>query len=94
MPLRYLTGFDTRETESEKWDAVVIGSGVAGLYSAINLDPGLKVCILSKSTAGENNSYLAQGGIAAAIGADDIPEYHFEDTVKAGAGHCNEEGGC
>ncbi|MDD4503332.1 MAG: L-aspartate oxidase [Clostridiaceae bacterium] len=91
MPLRYLTSFDTKKIESEKWDVVVIGSGVAGLYSSVNLDPSLKVCILSKETLDENNSYLAQGGIAAAIGLDDMPEYHFKDTVKAGAGHCNEE---
>lgn len=91
MPLRYLTDFDTQKIESEKWDVVVIGSGVAGLYSAVNLNPSLKVCILSKEAMDENNSYLAQGGIAAAIGADDLPEYHFEDTIKAGAGHCNEE---
>ncbi|MDD3438704.1 MAG: FAD-dependent oxidoreductase, partial [Clostridiaceae bacterium] len=91
MPLRYLTSFDTRKIESEKWDVVVIGSGVAGLYSAVNLNPGYKVCVLSKETMDENNSYLAQGGIAAAIGEDDMPEYHFMDTIKAGAGHCNEE---
>ena len=91
MPLRYLTDFDTQKIESEKWDVVIIGSGIAGLYSAVNLDPSLKVCILSKETMDENNSYLAQGGIAAAIGADDLPEYHFTDTIKAGAGHCDEE---
>ena len=91
MSLRYLTNFDTQKIESEKWDVVVIGSGVAGLYSAVNLDPSLTVCILSKETMNENNSYLAQGGIAAAIGSDDMPEYHFNDTIKAGAGHCNEE---
>lgn len=91
MPLRYLTHFDTQKTESEKWDVVIIGSGIAGLYSAVNLDPNLKVCVLSKETIDENNSYLAQGGIAAAIGMDDMPVYHFEDTIKAGAGHCNDE---
>ncbi len=91
MPLRYLTNFDTQKVESEKWDVVIIGSGIAGLYSAVNLDPSLKVCILSKETMDENNSYLAQGGIAAAIGEDDMPVYHFKDTIKAGAGHCNEE---
>lgn len=90
MPLRYLTNFDTEKIESEKWDVVVIGSGVAGLYSAVNLDSNLKVCILSKVNTDENNSYLAQGGIAAATGEDDMPEYHYKDTIKAGAGHCNE----
>lgn len=91
MPLRYLTNFDTQKMKAEKWDVVIIGSGIAGLYSAVNLDPGLKVCVLSKETMDENNSYLAQGGIAAAVGEDDLPEYHFQDTIKAGAGHCNEE---
>lgn len=91
MPLRYLTNFDTKEIPREKWDVVIIGSGIAGLYSAVNLDPSLKVCVLSKETMDENNSYLAQGGIAAAIGADDMPIYHFKDTIRAGAGHCNEE---
>lgn len=91
MPLRYLTDFDTQKIKNEKWDVIIIGSGVAGLYSAVNLDPSLKVCVLSKETMDENNSYLAQGGIAAAIGEDDMPEYHFNDTIKAGAGHCNEE---
>jgi len=91
MSLRYLTNFDTEKIDSEEWDVVVIGSGIAGLYSAVNLDPGFKVCILSKETMDENNSYLAQGGIAAAIGAGDLPEYHYNDTIMAGAGHCNEE---
>jgi len=91
MPLRYVTNFDTQKIDSEEWDVVVMGSGIAGLYTAVNLDPSLKVCILSKETMDENNSYLAQGGIAAAIGAGDMPEYHFNDTIKAGAGHCNEE---
>jgi len=91
MPLRYLTHFETQKIQSEKWDVVVIGSGIAGLYSALNLDTDLRVCVLSKETLNENNSYLAQGGIAAAIGMDDMPVYHFDDTIKAGAGHCNNE---
>ena len=73
MPLRYLTDFDTQKIGNENWDVVIIGSGIAGLYAAVNLDSSLKVCVLSKETMDENNSYLAQGGIAAAIGADDMP---------------------
>lgn len=91
MPLRYLVGFDTDKIKKENYDVIIMGSGIAGLYAAINLCPHLNVCVLSKETLADNNSSLAQGGIAAAVGEDDMPEYHFEDTIKAGAGHCDEE---
>lgn len=91
MPLRYLTDFDTKNIEKEICDVIIVGSGVAGLYSAINLDRSKKILIISKESMDENNSYLAQGGIAAAVGEGDLPEYHFEDTIKAGAGECDNE---
>ncbi len=91
MPLRYSSNFDTAGLDAREWDVIIIGSGIAGLYTAVNLDSGLSVCVLSKETMDENNSYLAQGGIAAAIGQDDLPAYHYEDTIRAGAGHCNAE---
>jgi L-aspartate oxidase len=91
MPLRYLADFDLEKLKKESCDVVIIGSGVAGLYSAINLDKELKVFIISKEATVENNSYLAQGGIAAALTQDDLPEYHFQDTISAGAGQCDNE---
>ncbi|MDF2591732.1 MAG: nadB [Clostridia bacterium] len=91
MPLRYLADFDTSNIKKETCDVIIVGSGVAGLYSAINLDKSKKVLIISKESMDENNSYLAQGGIAAAVGEGDLPEYHFEDTIKAGAGECDNE---
>lgn len=91
MPLRYITDFDTTKIQSKYFDVVIQGSGIAGLSAAIALDPTLCVCVLSKETLEDNNSSLAQGGIAAAIGEDDMPQYHYEDTIKAGAGHCNSE---
>jgi len=91
MPLRYLADFDIAKLEKEECDVIIIGSGVAGLYSAINLDKNMKIFIISKEAIAENNSYLAQGGIAAAITQDDLPEYHYEDTIKAGAGKCDDE---
>ena len=91
MPLRYLVDFDTRKIDKKRWDVIIIGSGIAGLYAAINLNPKLSVCVISKETMDDNNSYLAQGGIAAAIGEGDMPEYHLEDTINAGAGMCNQE---
>lgn len=91
MPLRYLADFDTDRLEQESCDVIIIGSGIAGLYSAINLQENTKVYIISKESIDINNSYLAQGGIAAAVTQDDLPEYHFEDTILAGAGQCDNE---
>lgn len=91
MPLRYLADFDVNYLNKETCDVIIVGSGVAGLYSAINLDKSKKVLIISKESMDENNSYLAQGGIAAAVAEGDLPKYHFEDTIKAGAGQCDNE---
>ncbi len=91
MPLRYLADFDTNKLNKESCDVIILGSGVAGLYSAINLDKDAKIFVISKESMDENNSSLAQGGIAAAVAEDDLPEYHFEDTIRAGAGQCDTE---
>ncbi|MFK8253133.1 L-aspartate oxidase [Ancylobacter terrae] len=65
---------------------VVVGGGVAGLATALRLAP-LPVLLLARDPLGEGAATpWAQGGIAAAIGADDAPELHAQDTVKAGAG--------
>lgn len=72
------------------YDVVVIGAGIAGLYSALNLEPSLSCCIFAKETIDISNSWLAQGGIAVATAPDDDPDLHFKDTLVAGAGLCNE----
>ncbi|WP_303859941.1 L-aspartate oxidase [Alkalibaculum bacchi] len=64
-------------------DILIVGSGVAGLYCALNLDKELNVLLVSKGELSENNTYLAQGGIATARNVEDIP-LHIEDTLKAG----------
>jgi L-aspartate oxidase len=73
-----------------KFDVVVIGAGIAGLYTALHIDEKRSCCILTKEDAEVSNSWLAQGGIAAAISIDDAPLYHYEDTITAGAGLCDE----
>jgi len=70
-------------------DFLIIGTGLAGLYSAIKASEFGKVALLSKSTLEFSNTYWAQGGIAAVIDPDDSPEYHIEDTLKAGRGLCD-----
>lgn len=73
------------------FDAVVVGSGIAGLYSALHLDEKLKVALVTKVDLKTSNSYYAQGGIASVISPTDTFEGHIEDTLVAGAGLCNEE---
>jgi L-aspartate oxidase len=72
-----------------KVDVVVVGGGAAGLYSALTAaDAGSRVAMVSRKPLSESSSFWAQGGLAAAIGEDDSPELHVEDTVAAGRRAC------
>ncbi len=73
-----------------QYDVIVIGAGVAGLAFTLRLPPHLRVALLTKSALGESNTRYAQGGLAAAVGADDSPGLHLADTLAAGAGLCDE----
>jgi len=72
-----------------EFDVVIVGAGLAGLYTALHIDKKFSCCILSKEGVDTSNSWLAQGGIAAAIAVDDNPSLHLEDTLIAGAGLCD-----
>jgi L-aspartate oxidase len=66
---------------------LIIGSGIAGLYVALRCrELGLRPTIVTKSRLEESNTRYAQGGIAAAIGANDSPALHLKDTIRAGDG--------
>ena len=69
-------------------DFLVIGSGIAGLRAAISLAGAGDVLVLTKAERSESNTGYAQGGIAAAVGADDSPELHARDTMAAGEVCC------
>ena len=73
----------------DRYDYLVVGSGLAGLYSALLASRHGKVGLVTKMDMSDSNSYNAQGGIAAVSDKDDIPRYHFEDTVVAGRGLCD-----
>lgn len=64
-------------------DVLIIGSGISGLYSALNLNSNLNVLVVSKGKLDCTNTSLAQGGISVARDKDDVP-YFIEDTLKAG----------
>lgn len=74
-----------------KTDFVVVGSGLAGLTSALTLADYGKVVILSKETLISGSSRLAQGGVAAVVSEEDSFSSHIEDTLNAGAGHSDEK---
>ncbi len=66
-----------------KYDIVIVGSGVSGLYCALNLPSDKKILIITKSAAEESDSFLAQGGICV-LHDDGDYESFFADTMKAG----------
>ncbi len=70
---------------------LVIGSGVAGLFTALKIAQHHKVTLITKSSIERSNTNYAQGGIAAVTYLPDTFEKHVEDTMICGAGLCNEE---
>ncbi len=72
-------------------DFLVLGSGIAGLSFALKAADHGRVVVLTKSQAFEGSTRYAQGGIAAVMYSPDSFEKHIQDTLIAGAGHCNEE---
>ncbi len=72
-------------------DVVIVGAGLAGLFTALKLAP-MHVTVIAAAPLGQGTSSgWAQGGIAAAVGPDDSPELHAADTIAAGAGLVDEE---
>jgi L-aspartate oxidase len=69
-------------------EVIVVGGGVAGLVGALCAAAEAEVVVLSKAPLLASTSSLAQGGIAAAVDADDAPGLHAEDTLRAGRGLC------
>ena len=65
---------------------LIIGAGVAGLYTALKLAPRPVTVITARPLGFDASSVWAQGGMAAAIGENDSPNLHFADTMEAGAG--------
>lgn len=70
----------------EKNDILIIGAGVAGLYTAIKMAPRPVMIITARPLGQGGSTPWAQGGMAAAVGPDDTPNLHFADTMQAGAG--------
>ena len=66
-----------------KADVVIVGTGVGGLFAALNLPKDKQIVMITKSDLESSDSFLAQGGICVLRGEEDYDSY-FEDTMKAG----------
>lgn len=78
-------------TVEHRCDALIVGSGAAGLSLALKLADHYNVIVLSKSHLSEGSTRYAQGGIAAVFDEEDSIESHVQDTLAAGAGLCDEK---
>lgn len=67
-------------------DILIIGAGVAGLYTALKLSPRPVTIVTARPLGKGGATPWAQGGLAAAVGENDTPNLHFSDTMQAGAG--------
>lgn len=88
---RYLVNFELDELPVKETDVIVIGSGIAGLYTAIRAAEQLHVTMITKRSLMDSNTRYAQGGIAAVFSEEDSPQSHREDTLLAGAGLCSSQ---
>jgi L-aspartate oxidase len=71
---------------TNRYDYIIVGSGIAGLYTALLAREQGSVLLITKGSLDECNTKFAQGGIAAAIGREDSADLHFKDTISTGAG--------
>ncbi len=86
---RYLISPSFHHKIHEYSDCIIIGSGIAGLSTAMRLSKKGSIKIITKSSLSNSTTWYAQGGIAAAIKAPDLWENHYRDTIIAGQGLCD-----
>jgi L-aspartate oxidase len=87
---RYLIPFRATLLPQIFTDVLIVGAGVAGLRAALAASEHGEVIIAAKADLQQSNTYWAQGGVAAVMDSADTFESHVQDTLKAGAGLCDE----
>lgn len=88
---RTIIDFSLRDLPCVETDCIVIGAGIAGLYTAIKASKDHRILMITKKSLIDSNTQFAQGGIAAVISENDSPAFHRQDTLIAGAGLCAHE---
>ncbi len=89
MLQRYLISPSSYKKIHKCCDCIIIGSGIAGLSTAMRLARDHNIKVLTKSSLSDSTTWYAQGGIAAAIRKPDFWKIHYEDTLTAGQGLCD-----
>ncbi|MGC4020163.1 MAG: L-aspartate oxidase [Muricomes sp.] len=74
---------EDKETKKMHQDVVIVGTGISGLFAALNLPGDKEILMITKSDVESSDSFLAQGGISVMRDDEDYSSY-FEDTMKAG----------
>ncbi|MGI9951672.1 L-aspartate oxidase [Moorellaceae bacterium AZ2] len=88
---RYLVNFRLTDLPRHQTDVLIIGSGIAGLFTALKLAARYRIMVVTKERPEDCCTYLAQGGMAAVMDEGDSVELHVQDTLAAGAGLGNQE---
>jgi L-aspartate oxidase len=88
---RYLISLPFFKKIHKYCDCIIIGSGIAGLSTAMRLAQNNNIKVLTKSSLADSTTWYAQGGIAAAIKKPDFWKNHYEDTIAAGQGLCDKK---
>ncbi|WP_256762287.1 L-aspartate oxidase [Cohnella sp. WQ 127256] len=86
---RYVVDFDLDQLPRIETDVIVIGAGIAGLFTALKLSETKQVLMITKKSLFDSNTRYAQGGIAAVMSDEDSPDFLAQDTLIAGAGLCD-----
>jgi L-aspartate oxidase len=86
MVSRFIVDSNVPKLEPMDSEVTVIGTGIAGLFTALEVANYTEVVLICKRELTASNTNWAQGGIAAAIAEEDSPQLHLADTLMAGAG--------
>ncbi len=88
---RYLISLPFFKRIHKYCDCIIIGSGIAGLSTAMRLAKNNSIKVITKSSLANSTTWYAQGGIAAAIKKPDFWKNHYNDTITAGQGLCDKK---